>query len=47
MNLSPRRFDLFKTVENVRRVLEEEDRDLEPDQVEAAERGITGPPARG
>ena len=39
-NLSPRRFDLFKTVENVRRVLEEEDRDLEPDQVEAAERAI-------
>lgn len=39
-NLSARRFDLFKTVENVRRVLEEEDRDLEPDQVEAAERAI-------
>lgn len=39
-NLSVRRFDLFGTVENVRRVLEEEDRDLDPDQVEAAERAI-------
>ena len=39
-NLSVRRFDLFGTVENVRRVLEEEDRELDPDQVEAAERAI-------
>lgn len=39
-NLSVRRFDLFGTVENVRRVLEEEGRELEPDQVEAAERAI-------
>lgn len=39
-NLSVRRFDLFRTVENVRRVLGEEGRDLDPDQVEAAERAI-------
>lgn len=39
-NLSSRRFDLFRTVENVRRVLQEEDRELEPDQIEAAERAI-------
>lgn len=39
-NLSARSFDLFRTVENVRRVLEEEERELEPDQVEAAERAI-------
>lgn len=39
-NLSAQSLDLFKTVENVRRVLEEEEHDLEPDQVEAVERAI-------
>lgn len=39
-NLSARSFDLFRTVENVRRVLEEEGAELDPDQVEAAERAI-------
>lgn len=39
-NLSARRSDLFRTVENVRRVLQEEEPDLEPDQIEAAERAI-------
>ena len=39
-NLSSRRFDLFRTVENVRRVLQEEDLELEPEQIEAAERAI-------
>lgn len=39
-NLSARSCDLFKTVENVRRVLQEEERELEPEQIGEAERLI-------
>ena len=39
-NLSARSFDLFRTVENVRRVLQEEERELEPEQIGEAERMI-------
>ena len=39
-NLSGRSADLFRTVENVRRVLREEERELEPEQIGEAERLI-------
>lgn len=39
-NLSGRSADLFRTVENVRRVLQEEERELEPEQIGEAERLI-------
>jgi hypothetical protein len=40
--LSARRHDLFETVGNVRKLLDEEAQDLEPDQIEAAEAAIDG-----